>query len=290
MGMKTGLLLLTVIAAFGQTSTVVTAPAAGRAFSGSATFGGGGTRFAPPAIQGAPYSAEQIQERQQTLSDGTHITQTPSHQTMYRDSQGRTRVERPMFMGPNAPESPMIVEITDSLAGVQYTLDPQNKIAHRMTLQPFPTRPNVSAAGGATVFRPGTAGAASIPAPTQGRGGGGTVAVGPATRAPARSFTTEKLGNQTMEGVLVEGQRQVMTIPAGAEGNDRDFSVITETWTSPDLRTVVYRKSSDPRSGDSIMRLTNISRNEPDPQLFLPPADYQVVDETGPFTIRYGQQ
>ena len=93
-----------------------------------------------------------------------------------------------------------------------------------------------------------------------------------------------------MEGVLAEGQLEVMIIPTGSQGNDRDIRVVTESWTVPDLRIVVYRKSSDPRSGDNTMRLSNISRNEPDPQLFLPPADYQVVEETGPFTIHYAQK
>ena len=101
--------------------------------------------------------------------------------------------------------------------------------------------------------------------------------------------TIEKLGTQVMEGVLAEGQRLTTTIPAGSQGNDRDIHVVTETWTSPDLKMAVYRKTSDPRSGDSIMRLSNMSRNDPDPQLFQPPADYQVVDEAGPFTIRNQQ-
>ena len=92
-----------------------------------------------------------------------------------------------------------------------------------------------------------------------------------------------------MEGVLAEGQRQTMTIPAGSQGNDREIHVITETWMSPDLKMAVYRKTSDPRTGDNIMRLSNISRNDPDPQLFQAPADYQMVDETGPFSIRYQQ-
>ncbi len=99
----------------------------------------------------------------------------------------------------------------------------------------------------------------------------------------------ENLGTQVMEGVLAEGQRQTMTIPAGSQGNDREIHVVTETWMSPDLKMAVYRKMSDPRTGDNIMRLTNISRNDPDPQLFQPPADYQVVDETGPFSIRFQQ-
>ena len=39
-----------------------------------------------------------------------------------------------------------------------------------------------------------------------------------------------------------------------------------------------------------VFRLTNISRLEPDPLLFVVPADYTIVEESGPFTIKYPQQ
>lgn len=38
---------------------------------------------------------------------------------------------------------------------------------------------------------------------------------------------------------------------------------------------------------DLVFRLTNISRLEPDPLLFLVPAEHTIVDENGPFTIKY---
>ncbi len=81
-----------------------------------------------------------------------------------------------------------------------------------------------------------------------------------------------------MEGVLVEGDRTTVTYPVGALGNDRPITTVSEVWRSSDLKTVVLRKNSDPRSGRSTTRLTNISRAEPDPFLFQVPADYQIVD------------
>ncbi len=104
----------------------------------SATFRAGG--FAGPVIAGAPYSAEQISEHTQTLSDGTHIVQPQRrHETMYRDSSGRTRVERPfLFMpGMSGNDSGVIlIEIRDPVAGYSYTLDTVNKVAHRAKLLP----------------------------------------------------------------------------------------------------------------------------------------------------------
>jgi hypothetical protein len=96
---------------------------------------------------------------------------------------------------------------------------------------------------------------------------------------------TEDLGSQTMEGVLVNGVRTTHTIPAGQIGNERAITIVTEVWTSPDLKTVVYSKRSDPRMGEQTFRLTNIVRAEPSPSLFTVPADFKIMD--GPQTIFY---
>ncbi len=60
-----------------------------------------------------------------------------------------------------------------------------------------------------------------------------------------------------------------------------------ENWFSPDLKVLVLSKNTDPRSGESVTRLQNVVAGEPDPSLFIPPADYTIVDEKGPFQIHY---
>ena len=90
---------------------------------------------------------------------------------------------------------------------------------------------------------------------------------------------SEPLGKQNLEGVECEGTRTVMTIPAGELGNDNPINVITETWTSTDLQVTVLRKFNDPRFGEDIYRLTNISRSEPDKELFKVPADFKIIEE-----------
>lgn len=89
---------------------------------------------------------------------------------------------------------------------------------------------------------------------------------------------TESLGKQTIEGVEAEGKRTTTTIPAGAVGNERPIEMITETWYSPELQTTIMSKRSDPRTGESIFRLTNIRRGEPDASLFQVPSDYTVKE------------
>src|SRR5207302_10873336 len=119
--------------------------------TGSATFH---TRpFAMPAVTGAPYSGEESNEQVQTLSDGTHITHKNPGNKVWRDSQGRTRTERPLFSSPNGsdPNRPQVsvVEISDPIAGFYYVLDTQNKIAHRSAMA-APPGPQAGRVGGFT--------------------------------------------------------------------------------------------------------------------------------------------
>ena len=88
-----------------------------------------------------------------------------------------------------------------------------------------------------------------------------------------------------MEGVLVNGVRTTHTIPAGQIGNERPIAIVSEIWTSPDLKTVVFSKRTDPRMGEQTFRLTNIVRAEPDPSLFTVPPHFKIVE--GPQPIRY---
>jgi hypothetical protein len=54
-----------------------------------------------------------------------------------------------------------------------------------------------------------------------------------------------------------------------------------ESWFSADLQTIVLSRRSDPRSGETVMRYTNISRTEPAHSLFEVPADYRITDSQG---------
>jgi hypothetical protein len=183
------------------------------------------------------------------------------------------------------------------VAGFAYILDTQGKVAHRITLQPMPNRTaavnRISAPAPAPAFATGGSAAMTISSLTRPGAPTAATATAAAQRAAAvdpnqPKSTSESLGSQVIEGVLAQGTRTSIVYPVGSQGNDRPFSVISESWYSQELRASILQKSSDPRSGDNITKLTNISRNEPDLLLFMPPADYTIVDEAGPqVTIRY---
>jgi membrane-associated protease RseP (regulator of RpoE activity) len=108
------------------------------------------------------------------------------------------------------------------------------------------------------------------------------VQVPPVDRSTTR---TEDLGTMTLEGILAEGKRSTMTIPAGQVGNKQPMEVVSETWYSPDLQTMILIKHSDPRTGNTVYRLTNINRTEPLPSLFQVPSDYSVTQAPMPNLI-----
>src|SRR5260221_7617862 len=87
-----------------------------------------------PQIASRPYSADQVTEHTQTLSDGTHISQPQMTMHLYRDSQGRTRSERQFFGNPQGTPGPTMIDISDPLVGVRYTLDTRTKIARRFQI------------------------------------------------------------------------------------------------------------------------------------------------------------
>lgn len=250
----------------GAGAGVVAATAQNR--SQSITIGMPALPVRPSVITGVPYSAEEVFDRTQTLADGTRITQRTRVTKFFRDSEGRTRNERPMFMGAReASEDVMIVEISDPVSGFRYVLDPYNHIAHRFSPPEKPNEPT-------RYSQQANAASSRTTSSTSVR----TVV----SAAPARpEVTTESLGTQTIEGVSVEGTRMTTTVAVGEIGNDRPIVSVRESWFSPDLKVVVLSKTSDPRMGESTMKLRNIDRTEPDPALFRAPADYQLVDESG---------
>ncbi len=87
---------------------------------------------------------------------------------------------------------------------------------------------------------------------------------------------TESLGTQTIGGVSAVGTRTTRTIPAGEIGNEQPLEITSEVWTSPDLQMVVLSKRNDPRIGETVYRLTNIQRAEPDPSLFQIPSGFTI--------------
>ncbi|HTC95863.1 MAG TPA: hypothetical protein VK699_20650 [Terriglobales bacterium] len=242
-------------------------------------------------ITGAPYSATAVTESTQVLADGNRIV-NKSSTFQARDSEGRTRREIPHGIGPLPVGLPQMVMISDPVSKTDYMLNPKEKTADvirrvdgkGIVIQKFEgtgsgsgfafqtkdgepeqkikikirgdadetAGPHVTSSGGEALRLPGYAGAAK---------------------------PSKDLGTQVIEGVSCTGTRETRTIAAGAIGNEQPIEITTETWTSPELKTVVLSKHNDPRFGETVYQLTDIKRSEPDQSLFQVPSDYRVLGQ-----------
>jgi hypothetical protein len=213
-------------------------------------------------VTGSPFSAQIVSTSTQTLQDGSHINRNVNA-TVARDNSGRTYRQQTMDnLGPvpNGASKTMVF-IHDPVAHTSHVLSVENKTDMMANMPQHPRGP---------------------------RGNGPNSAANPPANAPQaeartrpqrKGETVESLGSQMMEGVMADGTRITHTIPAGTIGNEHEIKVVSETWYSKDLQTVVMSKHIDPRMGESVFKLTNIQRTEPDATLFQVPAGFKVTEQ-----------
>ncbi len=209
-------------------------------------------------VKNAPYTANAVTERTQTLGDGNRIV-NKSTSSVARDSQGRTRHEETLGKVGDLPLKGLkVISIHDPVAGTSFVFKSGGNTETEEThgnakVVKIEERKNVR------VF----------------------------TTGPKKEFffeqsgdvKRESLGTKTIEGVSAEGKRETRTIAAGTIGNERPIEITSETWYSPELHTVVLSKRNDPRVGETIFRLTDISRAEPDASLFQPPPGSKIENQ-----------
>ncbi|MBZ5493520.1 MAG: hypothetical protein LAO76_21595 [Acidobacteriia bacterium] len=221
-------------------------------------------------VTGAPYSATATTESTQVLADGNRIVNKTSS-FVARDSQGRTRRETDLRrIGLMPVDSPKTIFINDPTTHTQYIFAPGGEATKVVRSEgSWKEGPQIIELGGQRERRLKEKVMINVQ--------GANEAL--QSKESSEQVKHEDLGTQTIEGVSAQGKRETVTIPAGQIGNERPIEIVTETWFSPELHTMVLRKHSDPRTGDSTYRLTDIKRNEPDASLFQPPPGAKVSVE-----------
>jgi hypothetical protein len=212
-----------------------------------------------PPVLDAAYSAIEVVDR--VLPDGSRPEDSRIMRGLARDSKGRTRVERHLFLGGQMPEGPLIVEINDIVGGYVYILDPSVKMAYRTLVANTPVQTDKSN-GGTRV---------STLTPSANAGGG----------------TREELGNHVIAGQTATGTRTTRAFGSGPEGDGPPVVSVTEIWTSTKLKLAVLSKLTDSTNGTITTTLTNISDQEPSPSFFQVPDDYRVKDVEKEFEITF---
>lgn len=227
--------------------------------------------FESKLVKGAPYSAVAVTETVQMLGDGNRITQRSSV-NVYRDSAGRTRREALVKDG-----QAQAIVLSDPATGVNYTLDPHHRRALKHDSQVVMLKKVEETARAVEELRMKLEAEKKRALVEDG---------GEVKPLKKRRPEPESLGRQVIEGIEAEGTRTTMTIPAGQIGNDLPINIVSEQWYSPELQLLIMTKHSDPRTGETIYRLTNINRAEPDRTLFEVPADYALSSEAEEIRVR----
>lgn len=243
-------------------------------------------------VKNAPFSAEIVTESIQTLADGNRIVQR-SNTRVYRDNQGRVRREEDR--GSKSP----VISITDPVSGMAYLLDPDNRVVRQTPNIAGFRMMELEKAVHELAMRVPTAAADKLKvlaAPQQEierRLEEEKIGRGPLEARVPEQVKVEQLPARDIGGVRAEGTRRTTTIAAGAIGNELPIEIVSEEWTSPDLKILVMTERRDPRLGTSTYRLVNIIRAEPDRYLFEVPSDYtlaptQIIRKPGPAEGRGG--
>jgi hypothetical protein len=210
----------------------------------------------PASVAGAPFSAVATQQITREFTDGNRMTRTVRVIHYYRDTVGRTRIEREFSQQADGAQATLqagIDEIDDPVSGERYLLLPRTKTAEvlkgrtaaRLVQPPF-TAPGITAHFGGLTIGP------SDPGWSQ----------------------PESLGEQVIEGVRATGTRREYTLAAGAIGNEKPIGISMEQWFSPDLGMIVSKTGHATTGGGASYRLEHIVQGDPDPKLFAIPADY----------------
>jgi hypothetical protein len=226
-------------------------------------------------IKGRPFSADIINETDQSLADGNQIHREV-HGKIFRDAQGRTRQEMGLKEFPDGSRRDVIT-ILDPIAGIYVHLEPENKIATLYAYGPLGVGTPVPAAASA-----GKASPQAMAPPVHANPNVRTRSVHgvAAGNFGAPKTEVEQLGTKVIEGFTVTGTCRTNTTPAGAEGNDQPIVSSFETWFSNDLQIYLLTVMKHPQIGETTYKLVNIHAGDPDPQLLQVPADYTVKDNT----------
>ena len=195
-------------------------------------------------IPNAPLLAVVDTQSTQILQDGTVVNQK-TISAIARDGHGRIFNERRPLIPASDTETPPIlsIHIYDPRTRANTFINPVERVVWLSTLNRPPSTAPPDA--GSKVSDP--------------------------------YVKEEDLGTRRLEGVDCHGIRDTQTIAADASGSGKELVVIDEYWYSQDLRLNMLVIHKDPRSGEQTTTVTQLSRGEPDPEIFEVPSGYQVI-------------
>jgi hypothetical protein len=211
--------------------------------------------------RGMPYSGIWITKHVTKFPDG-QVVKEQNTRKVWRDSEGRTREETTWRRYTGALAT--VGRIEDPVAKVRYIwrIEPGRKAI--VTVTHFTMEDYV-----VTEVWPNPPSHPSETTP------GATIVILRPSRQLNPRTNGEKLGPKYINGVYAEGVRTVDPICSGEDecksGQTHDH--ISEIWNAPDLNLVIRMYLDDGLGFTEDSELKNIDRPEPEPSVFVPPAD-----------------
>lgn len=198
-----------------------------------------------PVVKGEPYTATRVITTVQKLQDGTTMS-NKGQRILMRDSEGRIRQQQWLVMAKGNDPGVKMVYIKDPATNTLTMWSEGAKVKNEATQMKLPDMTSTAKAKDA------------------------------AAATNRKSGTVEELGQQSIEGVLVTGERITHVIPAGSIGNDQPLTRTNEIWTAPDIQLVIREIYTDPRTGVKTSELKDFSRENPPISMFQPPEGYTI--------------
>jgi hypothetical protein len=195
-------------------------------------------------------------ENRRTDSHGKTVT-AHFRSKIYRDSKGRTRLEwetTPL----DEPHKPgwLMIDIYDPTTRTSIILQPSVKSASK-THWPAPDEKPQPVCKNSDLRELDPKELAQIAIP---------------------EVSQIELAHDVVDGMTVRHGREYLKYPPSSSGKRSPFGRVTDYWFSQELQAFILVKRSGPGKSQRTVKLSDISRSEPDPSLFTVPVGYQVSE------------
>jgi hypothetical protein len=204
------------------------------------------------SLPGYPISATIEVENVRYDSSGKTVT-VRFRSKMYRDSKGRTRLEWDMTPLGETPKAGWFsIEIYDPTTRTSMHLQPSEKTAFKGHLPAPDEKPQ-------QVCRP-----SDLP----------RIDPKELARIAIPQVSQTEISHDVVDGMAVRHGRESIIFPHTPSA--KNASYVTDYWFSQELQAYVLVKRSGPGKSQHVIKLTDVTRAEPDASLFAIPSDYAV--------------
>jgi hypothetical protein len=208
------------------------------------------------SVTGFPITATIDAENTRTVSRSKTVI-VRFRSKIYRDSKGRTRLEWDMTPLDEPPKPGwFMIEIYDPTTRTGIHLQPSIKTASKTHFSAPDEKPQqVCKDSDFPEIDPKALAELAFPQVSQ-----------------------KELPHDVVDGMMVRHGRESVKLSPDSSGKNPAYATLTDYWFSQKLQFFILVKRTGPGKSQHTVKLSDISRGEPDPSLFTIPPDYLVSE------------